>query len=1038
MALKSIDTRKALLLFGVAYFGAAQLGLAFVIEPEKIASIWPVSGLALAVLMLAERKDAYKYTAVVFVANTLANLWGGNPLLPSLGFALANTAESAAGMWAFCRISGSAPDFTRMRDLAGLMAAAFLMNGLTAFLGAAVPFFAFGAPYWQTWKLWWVADGLGILLVAPCILTWANIGRILKGADIHRLLELLLMLLLVLAIGISVFGLVSPESRVVSRPYWLIGLIVWLAVRFESWGVMMALMMTALVSHFSIAASNGSFPWGAASQVEKIIQMQGYLMTTITIALSVACSMSERRLTAEVNRVFKESVDNSSDAVSFSTADGRHYFQNKAFSDLFGAVGERPSETVYVDKAVGREVFKTIMSGGKWAGEAKMYAKDGGVLDIFLRAYSNQDERGNITTLVVIHSDFTERKRQEEKLTQIMKAVESTSDAIGISDPLGRHIYQNKALGDLFGYATAEELEAAGGAGVVVKDPRVAKEMYDQIMGGKSWTGELDMVTKSGRVFPAFERADAIKDKEGNIIGLIGIITDMSALRETEMLLKESEERYQSLFDQAGDGIFILSTTGKIVAVNKSFATMHGFTADEILGMTLSDLDVEGMAHMDDRIRRVMNGETFSFEVEHYHKDGHIFPLEVTVNLVSSGKERLIVAVHRDLSERRRGEEERRVLEERLRHAEKMEAIGTLAGGIAHDFNNLLMGIQGYASLISLDLEPSHPDYERLKRIEEHVRSGADLTRQLLGFASGGQYDVKPADMNDILEKSASMFGRTKKEITIHGKYGKDLMAVEVDRGQMEQVFMNLYVNAWQAMPGGGEIFLETENAVLDNDRASRHAMKPGRYVKIMVSDTGTGMDEKTRVRIFDPFFTTKGMGRGTGLGLATVYGIIKGHGGMIDVESELGRGTRFTIHLPASEKTVVKEKGATGTVSKGTETILLVEDEKAVLEVSRELLEFLGYRVYAVGSGQEAIAVYLEKGKGIDLVVLDMVMPGISGGETFDRLREIDPHVRVLLASGYSIEGEAKTIMARGCNGFIQKPFRLEKISGKIREILG
>ena len=318
----------------------------------------------------------------------------------------------------------------------------------------------------------------------------------------------------------------------------------------------------------------------------------------------------------------------------------------------------------------------------------------------------------------------------------------------------------------------------------------------------------------------------------------------------------------------------------------------------------------------------------------------------------------------RDITERKRAEEEKRSLEERLQHADKMEAIGTLAGGIAHDFNNLLMGIQGYASLTLMDLDPSHPNYERLKRIEEQVQSGADLTRQLLGFARGGRYEVKPADMNDIIEKTSSMFGRTKKEISIHRKYGKDLWTVEVDRGQMEQVFMNLYVNAWQAMPGGGEIYLETENVLLDDEQAFPYAVKPGKYVKITVTDTGTGMDEKTRERIFDPFFTTKEMGRGTGLGLATVYGIIKGHKGMINVYSEPGHGTTFTIYLPASEKEVVKEKTATGTIARGTETILLVDDEKMVLEVSKEMLESMGYRVYAAGSGQEAIAVYMEKKK--------------------------------------------------------------------------
>jgi two-component system cell cycle sensor histidine kinase/response regulator CckA len=496
--------------------------------------------------------------------------------------------------------------------------------------------------------------------------------------------------------------------------------------------------------------------------------------------------------------------------------------------------------------------------------------------------------------------------------------------------------------------------------------------------------------------------------------------------------------RYRLLVENADEAIIVIQD-GMAKFVNRG-AEWSGYSEEEYLSMPFLDIiHPEDRDMVRERYRQKMNGETTATRHAYrtIHKSGRIQWIEVGSVLIEWEGRPATLNLITDITERRQIEEEKRILEERLQRADKMEAIGTLAGGIAHDFNNLLMGIQGYASLTLLDLDPSHPHYERLKRIEEQVQSGADLTKQLLGFARGGRYEVTPADMNDILKKSSSMFGRTKKEIAIHRKYGKDLRSVEVDRGQMEQVFMNLFVNAWQAMPGGGEIYLETEDVLLDDAQAISCSVRPGRYVKISVTDTGTGMDEKTTERIFDPFFTTKGMGRGTGLGLATVYGIIKGHKGAINVYSEPGHGTTFNIYLPASEREVVGEKTATGTIARGTEAILLVDDEKMVLEVSREMLEFLGYRVHAAGSGQEALAVYMEKLKEIDLVILDMIMPGISGGETFDRLREINPDVRVLLSSGYSIEGQAKHILDRGCNGFIQKPFQLENLSRKVREIL-
>ncbi|MFC1813798.1 response regulator, partial [Thermodesulfobacteriota bacterium] len=366
-----------------------------------------------------------------------------------------------------------------------------------------------------------------------------------------------------------------------------------------------------------------------------------------------------------------------------------------------------------------------------------------------------------------------------------------------------------------------------------------------------------------------------------------------------------------------------------------------------------------------------------------------------------------------------------------------MEAVGTLAGGIAHDFNNLLMGIQGNVSLMSIGVDTSHPHIERIKSIEQHVQKGAGLTKHLLGFARGDKYQVKPTDLNDLVEKSSEMFARTKKEITIQRKFEKDIWTVEVDPTQIDQVLLNLYVNAWQAMPGKGTLFLETQNIILDENRVQPYQLTPGRYVKISVADTGIGMSKKLQERIFEPFFTTKGIGKGTGLGLASAYGIVKNHDGIVDVYSEIGEGTTFNIYLPSSEKSIVKEDVFDRKILKGTETILLVDDEESIVDIGRQIIESLGYEVLISRGGVEAIDVFRKDFGKIDMVVLDMIMPDMGGGDTYDMLKKIDPEAKVLLSSGYSVDGQASQILSRGCDGFIQKPFNLEELSHKLRDVL-
>jgi CheY-like chemotaxis protein len=273
--------------------------------------------------------------------------------------------------------------------------------------------------------------------------------------------------------------------------------------------------------------------------------------------------------------------------------------------------------------------------------------------------------------------------------------------------------------------------------------------------------------------------------------------------------------------------------------------------------------------------------------------------------------------------------------------------------------------------------------------------------------------------------------------MTIHTGYQKDIWTVESDKGQIEQVLLNLYVNAWQAMPGGGDLSVKTENVILDKDHVKTFTVKPGNYVKLSVADTGEGMDEETQRRIFEPFFTTKQMGRGTGLGLASAYGIIKSHGGYITVCSEKGEGSTFTLYLPASAKEAVEEKELSEVLLKGNETVLLVDDEEMILETGERILQYLGYKTMVAPGGKEAIETYREKKDEIDLVILDMIMPEMSGEDTYNQLKEINPDIKVLLSSGYSANGLAKKILGRGCNGFIQKPFSLKELSESIRNVI-
>ncbi|MCD6121942.1 MAG: PAS domain S-box protein [Spirochaetales bacterium] len=517
----------------------------------------------------------------------------------------------------------------------------------------------------------------------------------------------------------------------------------------------------------------------------------------------------------------------------------------------------------------------------------------------------------------------------------------------------------------------------------------------------------------------------------------------IQAVNNREKKLKESEKKYRLLVEKMNDGFEVEDENEIITFVNAKFCEIVGYSKNELIGNKVyMFLDEETKKLLEEQMARRKRGEIKSYELQFIRKDGKKKYTIVSPQGIfdDAGNFKGSFAVVTDITERKQMEEDKRKLDNQVQRMARMDSIGTLAGGIAHDFNNLLMAISGSASLLLIDKNPGNPDYENLKIIEKCVKEGSSLTKQLLGFARGGKYDVKPTDLNDIIDKSSKMFGSTKKEIVIHADYEKDIWTVKVDRGQMEQVLMNLYVNAWQAMPSGGDLYLRTENVTLDEAFVKKKPFKvePGEYVKLSVTDTGIGMDEDTKKRVFDPFFTTKERGMGTGLGLASTYGIVKNHNGLINVYSERGKGTTFNIYLPAVKEAVTPgvkvEDGIFVTDKK--ETILLVDDEEMIRKVAKKLFKRLNYRVMVACNGKNAINIYKKNYKSIDLVILDMIMPGMGGGETYDNLKKINPEIKVLLSSGYSMNGEAKTIMDRGINGFIQKPFNLMTLSKKLKEI--
>jgi PAS domain S-box-containing protein len=480
----------------------------------------------------------------------------------------------------------------------------------------------------------------------------------------------------------------------------------------------------------------------------------------------------------------------------------------------------------------------------------------------------------------------------------------------------------------------------------------------------------------------------------------------------------------------------------KFIYVSEAACSSLGYSHEELLSMTVHDIDPNFPAvAWPEHWQEIKERGSFIIESRHRTKDGKIFPVEITVNYLEfEGKEYNCVFA-RDISERKEAEREREKMQAQLRQAQKMEAVGTLAGGIAHDFNNLLQAVQGYAQLLLLRKDDNESGRRELEQIVRAARRGGDLTQQLLTFSRKVESELQPIDLNHEVESVRLLLERTiPKMIEIEFSLAEDLKIANGDPGQVEQILMNLAVNAKDAMPDIGKLMVETNNVTLDEAFCKMHrGAKPGDYVQLTVSDTGHGMDKETLEHIFEPFYTTKETGKGTGLGLATVYGIVKSHKGHIVCYSELGVGTTFKIYLPAMESTEGTARAEEQIMEPqgGSETVLFVDDDKPIRILGTEILENFGYTVLTATDGESALDLYREKQEKIDLVILDLIMPGMGGKRCMVELLKINPEARVAIASGYSPDGPTKEILKNGAKGFINKPYDLRQILKVVREVL-
>lgn len=741
----------------------------------------------------------------------------------------------------------------------------------------------------------------------------------------------------------------------------------------------------------------------------------------------------------------KSLLDSSADCICHISLDSRFLDMNRAGCILNGfdnpdeAIGRGCNDSIVENKGMADEAVKLAAKGETAHIRYKSINKKGEEIWWDSKVSPVRDEGGNIISTLRISRDITKQRRIEEKLMRLTAIIESTTDFVATADTDGQADYCNKAAREMLGIGKNEDISNIR---ISALHPEWAREIVlnkgiPTAIHCGTWTGETAFLSRNNREIPVSQTIIAHKRADGTTEFLSTIARDITWLKLLESSLNEKTSYLDSILSSSSD-IAIAATDLDFVIryYNPTAEKIFGYAKEDVIGRTIMDVHAKEKvehARFERAIEIVKRQGKYEYKVEQ-KKDGETRFIESRITGIWDDNKNLagFVLMSQDVSEKKK-------LEAQMLHSQKMEAIGSLAGGIAHDFSNLLTSIVGSAYVMQKKMNENDPLMVYARQILSSSERGSNLVQGLLDFSRKRQLNIKPVDLNKLVKDSAYLLERLiGEDIDMRINLAVEDLPIMADSGQIEQVLMNLATNARDAMPDGGILSISAALAEIDKEFFNIHGYgEKGLYAVVSVSDTGAGMDENTKQRIFEPFFTTKDVGKGTGLGLATVYGVVKQHNGYINVDSEIGKGTTFRIYLPFFKTEIVEAAKPEITVKGGTETILLAEDDLPVRMGVSEMLGQFGYSVIAAVDGDDAVRAFTENKDNINLVILDVIMPKKNGKMVYDEIKRIRPDIKVIFASGYTADIiRKKGILDNECD-IITKPYMPNEFLKKIREML-